>query len=100
VYTLLLTQQAQARVNKIRYSKTIDDELWSIDFLFDNDNAYCVLAECEMPEHRVAPLHIPDIVLTNLLYSVPRNLTSLYSNYKLSNKDYAAAMIERLTNGS
>lgn len=100
VYTLLAKHQSLRSIVKVRYAKHVADELWSVDFMLDGEHAYFVLAECEMPEHRIAPLHIPPQVAYQLLYAVPRADTSLYSNYRLSDKSYAKFMMEKITNGS
>ena len=100
VYDLLAKHQSLRSITKVRYSKHIVDELWSVDFMLNGEHPYFVLAECEMPEGRLVPLHIPPQVAYQLLYTVSREDTSLYSNYKLSSQSYAESLMKGLTNGS
>lgn len=102
VFALLRDQQSMAQLKKTRFSHQIEDEVWSIDLLASDPHwkTYFILAECEMPEHRISPRHIPIQVSANLLYSVPRNLTSDYSNYRLSNINYATYLYQRIAYGS
>lgn len=102
VFNLLKQQQSLAQVKKTRFSKMLGDELWAIDLLAHGPawTTYFILAECEMPEGRVAPLHIPQQVSDNLLFAVPKSQTSLYSNYRLANVSYADFIYERIHNGS
>ena len=102
VFNLLKRQQSLASIKKTRFSKLFGDELWAIDLLATDANwtTYFVLAECEMPEHRITPLHIPTQIIDNLLFAVPREETSLYSNYRLTDVGYAAAIYESIHYGS
>jgi CYTH domain-containing protein len=102
VFNLLKQQQSLASVKKTRFTKQFGDELWAIDLLAIDPawTTYFVLAECEMPENRIAPLAIPPQVTDNLLFAVPREETSLYSNYRLADVGYARAIYESVTYGS
>jgi CYTH domain-containing protein len=102
VFELLKRQQSLAYIKKTRFYKLFGDELWAIDLLvFDPHwTTYFVIAECEMPENRIAPLHIPTQIIDNLLLAVPREETSLYSNYRLSDLGYADAIYESIYYGS
>ena len=102
VFNLLKRQQSLASIKKTRFSKLFGDELWAIDLLATDANwaIYFVLAECEMPENRQSPLHIPTQITDNLLFAVPREETSLYSNYRLADLGYARAIYESVTYGS
>ena len=100
VYELLHSQQATIGLTKIRYTKLVNDELWSIDFLLNQENLYFVIAECEMPETRIIPNNIPAIVLNNLVYAVSRREQADYSNYCLANISYATNLLERIKNGT
>ena len=102
VFNLLKRQQSLASIKKTRFTKLFGDELWAIDLLATGTNwtIYFVLAECEMPEHRQSPLHIPTQVVDNLLFAVPREETKLYSNYRLADVGYARAIYESAHYGS
>lgn len=102
VFNLLKNQQSLACIKKTRFSKLFGDELWAIDLLATDTNwaTYFVLAECEMPKHRQSPLHIPTQVTDNLLFAVPREETTLYSNYRLADVGYAAAIYKSVHYGS
>jgi CYTH domain-containing protein len=78
-------------VYKTRYYKDIEDEHWTVDCLIDVSQPYFVMAEVEMPEGRVSPLHMPSIVKNNLLYAVEKN-NKAYSNSTLSNVDIASRL--------
>lgn len=102
VFSLLKRQQSLAQVKKTRFSKRFNDELWTIDLLATDANwtTYFIIAKCEMPENRIAPLHIPAQITDNLLFAVPREETILYSNYRLSDVGYAKAIYESAHYGS
>ncbi len=102
VFNLLKQQQSLAQVKKTRFTKQFGDELWAIDLLATGPawTSYFVIAECEMPENRIAPLAIPLQVTNNLLFSVPREETTLYSNYRLADVGYARAIYESIAYGS
>jgi CYTH domain-containing protein len=102
VFNLLKRQQSLAQVKKTRFTKQFGDELWAIDLLATGPawTSYFVIAECEMPENRISPLTIPLQVTNNLLFSVPREETSLYSNYRLADVGYARAIYESIAYGS
>lgn len=102
VFNLLKRQQSLASIKKTRFTKLFGDELWAIDLLATDANwaTYFILAECEMPENRIAPLHIPTQITDNLLFAVPREETSLYSNHRLADLGYARAIYESVTYGS
>ena len=102
VFNLLKRQQSLVQIKKTRFSKLFGDELWAIDLLATGTYwaTYFVLAECEMPENRQSPLHIPTQITDNLLFAVPREETNLYSNYRLADVGYARAIYESVTYGS
>lgn len=102
VYDLLNERESQFSLDKIRYSKQFDDELWSIDFFLDStESVYFVLAECEMPKGRLLPVTIPQNVADNMLYIASRREnSSLVSNYQLADIPYATRLLESLNNGS
>jgi CYTH domain-containing protein len=102
VFSLLKQQQSLASVKKSRFTKQFGDELWAIDLLAAGPawTIYFVIAECEMPENRIVPLTIPPQVTDNLLFAVPREETTLFSNYRLADVGYARAIYESITYGS
>lgn len=100
VYDMLAKHQSLRSIVKVRYAKHVADEHWTVDFMLDGEQVYFVLGECEMPEHRVVPLHIPPQVAYQLLYAVPRDQTSLYSNYRISDKSYAKQLMKEVAHGS
>ena len=102
VFNLLKRQQSLACIKKTRFTKLFGDELWAIDLLATDANwaTYFILAECEMPENRQSPLHIPTQITDNLLFAVPREETTLYSNYRLADVGYARAIYESVHYGS
>jgi CYTH domain-containing protein len=102
VFNLLKRQQSLASIKKTRFTKLFGDELWAIDLLATGPawTTYFVLAECEMPENRESPLRIPMQITDNLLFAVPREETTLYSNYRLADVGYARAIYESAHYGS
>jgi CYTH domain-containing protein len=102
VFNLLKRQQSLASVKKTRFTRQFGDELWAIDLLAIGPawTTYFVLAECEMPENRIAPLSIPPQITNNLLFAVPREETFLYSNYRLADVGYARSIYESIAYGS
>jgi CYTH domain-containing protein len=90
-------KMTDGEINKLRYSTKIDDEKWDLDiFVFDYDKSLIlVMAECEMPEGRVAPKFIPDFISTNLVYAVPREDTELFTSRKLTDPKYVKTIIKR-----
>jgi len=102
VFNLLKRQQSLASIKKTRFTRQFGDELWAVDLLATGPTwtTYFVIAECEMPENRIAPLSIPTQITNNLLFAVPREETTLYSNYRLADLGYARAIYESIAYGS
>lgn len=65
------------------------DEVWEVDFFTYDDDTYFAMAEVELPEERVAPNSIPDIIKRNLLYEVPISEQDKFSTKQLASVGYA-----------
>lgn len=69
-----LWPQCMNKLNKVRYEVALWDEIWEIDFFKDhNDKNYFVMAEIELPEDKIMPKLIPEIIRKNLIYKVGLN---------------------------
>jgi len=80
------------RLVKTRYKLDIDDEEWVIDFFKDENGKFFIMAEVEMPEGRITPNHIPNLIRDNCIHEVKRNDERFFSK-NIADKSHAAEMI-------
>lgn len=86
------------RIRKTRYVKKVGAAEWVVDFLMqDDDRVYFVLAEVEMPRHQVRPDELPAEIGAHVLHLAEAG-DSRFTNRKLSNVDYAAALYREIAN--
>lgn len=93
------------KLHKIRY--TIKDEwnnTWDIDFMYNNNELYFALAECELADaNELEPKELINFVKKYCLYAVPRSETKQFTSKKLIDTKYAnnkLAKIKRKNNGT
>ncbi|HPF78706.1 MAG TPA: hypothetical protein PLF01_05360 [Alphaproteobacteria bacterium] len=88
--------ESDIRLNKVRYKKMIGDEEWVVDFFkADCGSTYFIMAEVEMPEGREAPLHMPDIIKDNIIYS-PAKDDKDFTSINLADQRHADAIMRRI----
>src|SRR5690606_16181326 len=68
---------------------------WDVDFFKYGVETYFVMAEIEMPDGMAEPSKLPDFVVGNLVYQVPRE-DCRFSSKKLSDLQYAKALLEEI----
>lgn len=83
------------QVSKYRYTSVSEDrsEVWDTDFFYDPSSleVYFVMAECEMPEGRLAPLVIPPFIEQFRLHDVTRG-DNAFTSRKLGDIKYARTL--------
>ncbi len=84
-------------IYKQRLEKHIEDEIWSVDIFWKPgyDGNYLIMAEVEMPDGRVTPLHTPDFISDNILHSVERN-DERFNNIALSDPNKVLKTLEEI----
>jgi CYTH domain-containing protein len=85
------------QITKTRIEVENNGEKWEIDFFYDtlNHNLYLIMAEIEMPDGQDVPNTMPDFILDNLLYAVPRD-DRRFDNSNLSDPQGVRATISHL----
>lgn len=83
------------RIHKLRHSVADPAGLqWDIDLLMDDaGDFYWAMAECEMPETMDAPPAVLAALQPHVVYVVPRERQTAFSNARLSDPAYAAALV-------
>lgn len=86
------------KLEKVRYIIKHEKENWEMDFFKDyRGQTYMSVAEIELPENKLEPESLPDIVKKNLIYKVPLN-DNRFSNKLLGDARYAAELIQEILN--
>jgi hypothetical protein len=82
------------RIHKLRQSVADPAGLqWDIDLLMDESGRfYWAMAECEMPETMDAPPAVLAALQPHVVYVVPRERQTEFSNARLSDPAHAAAL--------
>lgn len=84
-------------LHKIRYTIPQLHGQWDIDFLLtaplaEGGTIYFCCAECEQPkEYEVV---VPKVLSKFIRWEVPYEHSTVFSNFKLSNREYAATALE------
>ncbi len=92
-FELAWNEEKHIHLTKTRVVIATDpNEDWEIDFFKCNGETYFVLAECELRSYR-APKYMPDIVMANLLYTVPDN-DPRFKNKELSNPNKTKHLLQ------
>jgi hypothetical protein len=95
-----LIQQADniSDLHKVRYTIPQKYGQWDIDFLlvepgpFLYDRIFFCCAECEQPKER--EVIVPELLKPYIKYEIPYEHSSIFSNFKLSDQEYAKTVIE------
>lgn len=87
---LRLWEVADRAITKRRRAFIHEDEIWDIDVFYVHDAEfkcdipYYAMAECEMPEGRLYPLHILPAIAPFIQYTVPPERVLEFTNTRLS----------------
>lgn len=82
---------------KIRYTIPQEHGQWDIDFLLtaplrEGGTIYFACCECEQPKE--FEVFVPKILTKYLRFEVPHEHSTLFSNFKLANQEYAKVAID------
>lgn len=82
------------RIHKLRRTETdAHGLLWDVDLFLDGDEQlYLAMAECEMPEGMAAPPAVLPALADRVRYLVPPERQAEFTNTRLSDPAYAAAL--------
>lgn len=94
-YELLVSDEPQIFLNKIRYKRKEHDVLWDIDFLKYDFKTYFVLAEAEFDDPERYDVELLSILKPFLLHVVDKE-SKKYTNYKLCDREYAEKLMQEL----
>jgi hypothetical protein len=96
-YKMICDGENLGELYKVRYTIPQEHGQWDIDFLLtaplsQGGTIYFSCAECEQPkEYEVS---VPLLLTKYIKYEVPHESSSTFSNFKLSNQEYARTAIE------
>jgi len=85
-------------LHKIRFTIPQEYGQWDIDFLLTaplakGGTVYFSCCECEQPKE--LDVFVPEILAKYIRFEVPHENSTLFSNFKLANQEYAATAIEQ-----
>lgn len=96
-YKMICEAENLGELHKIRFTIPQEHGQWDIDFLLTaplakGGEVYFSCCECEQPKE--FDVSVPLILTKFIRFEVPHEHSTVFSNFKLSNQEYASTAIE------